>query len=64
MAAHLSEVPYLLYAYLMKQFGCLIVGFRRSDEIIQVMNQVKDEGFNRVFISIDGTLGLSEERPW
>ena len=61
MAAHLSEVPYLLYAYLMKQFGCLIVGFRRSDEIIQVMNQVKDESFNRVFISIDGALGLSEE---
>jgi hypothetical protein len=45
----------------MKQFGCLIVGFRRSAELIQVMNKVKDEGFDRVFISIDGTLELSEE---
>lgn len=45
----------------MTQFGCLVVGFRRSDEIIQVMNKVKDEGFDRVFISIDGSDGLSED---
>jgi hypothetical protein len=43
------------------QFGCLVVGFRRSDEIIEVMNKVKDEGFDRVFISIDGSLGLPDE---
>lgn len=45
----------------MTQFGCLIVGFRRSDEIVRVMDKVKNEGFDRVFISIDGTSGLADE---
>ena len=45
----------------MTQFGCLIVGFRRSDEIVRVMDKVRNEGFDRVFISIDGTSGLAGE---
>ena len=37
------------------------MGFRRSDEIVRVMDKVKNEGFDRVFISIDGTSGLTDE---
>lgn len=43
----------------MKQFGCLIVGFRRTFELTQVMARVRDERFDKVFISVDGATGMS-----
>lgn len=43
----------------MKQFGCLIVGFRRTSELVQVMSKVRKEGFDKVFVSVDGATGLS-----
>lgn len=43
----------------MKRFGCLIVGFRRTSELIQVMTKVREESFDKVFISIDGSTGMS-----
>lgn len=43
----------------MKQFGCLIVGFRRTSELTQVMVKVRDERFDKVFISIDGAAGMN-----
>jgi hypothetical protein len=45
----------------MEQFGCLIVGFRRVEEIVQVMDKVKHEGFDQVYISIDSARGLVGE---
>lgn len=43
----------------MKQFGCLIVGFRRTSELTQVMLKVRDERFDKVFISVDGATGMN-----
>lgn len=42
----------------MKQFGCLIVGFRRKSELVQVMSKVRDEYFDKVFVSVDSATGL------
>lgn len=43
----------------MKQFGCLIVGFRRTSELTQVMAKVRDQGFDKVFVSVDGASGMN-----
>jgi hypothetical protein len=45
----------------MAQFGCLIVGFRRVEEMVQVMDKVKHEGFDHVYVSIDSARGLVGE---